>query len=57
MAKRLTDEGLHVVALERGPDRDTQPNFAYPRVVDELEGSVHWRFFAKSRAGNFYHSP
>lgn len=44
MAKRLTDEGLHVVALERGPDRDTQPDFAYPRVVDELEGSVHRRF-------------
>lgn len=44
MAKQLTDAGLHVVALERGPDRDTQPDFAYPRVVDELEGSVHRRF-------------
>jgi gluconate 2-dehydrogenase alpha chain len=30
-----------VVVLERGPDRDTQPDFAYPKVVDELEGSVH----------------
>jgi gluconate 2-dehydrogenase alpha chain len=44
MAKELTDAGLSVVVLERGPDRDTQPNFAYPRVVDELEGSVHRRY-------------
>ena len=44
MAKELTDAGLHVVVLERGPDRDTQPDFAYPRVVDELEGSVHRKY-------------
>src|ERR1700761_7943772 len=44
MAKELTDAGLTVVALERGPDRDTQPDFAYPRVIDELEGSVHRRY-------------
>lgn len=44
MAKELTDAGLRVVALERGVDRDTQPDFAYPRVVDELEGSVHRRY-------------
>ena len=44
MAKELTDAGLSVVALERGADRDTQPDFAYPRNVDELEGSVHRRY-------------
>ncbi|MRX06852.1 GMC family oxidoreductase [Pseudoduganella sp. FT25W] len=44
MAKELTDAGLSVVCLERGPDRDTQPDFAYPRVVDELEGSVHRKY-------------
>src|SRR3984957_20904882 len=44
LAKELTDAGLRVVALERGADRDTQPDFAYPKVVDELEGSVHRRF-------------
>ncbi|MEQ7922655.1 GMC family oxidoreductase [Xanthomonas sp. WHRI 1810A] len=44
MAKELTDAGLHVVVLERGADRDTQPDFAYPKVVDELEGSVHRRY-------------
>jgi len=27
MAKTLTDEGLSVVALERGPARDTAPDF------------------------------
>jgi gluconate 2-dehydrogenase alpha chain len=44
MAKELTGAGLSVVALERGPDRDTQPDFAYPKAVDELEGSVHRRY-------------
>jgi len=44
MAKELTDAGLHVVVLERGPDRDTQPDFSYPRVIDELEGSVHRKY-------------
>jgi gluconate 2-dehydrogenase alpha chain len=44
MAKELTEEGLSVVALERGADRDTQPDFSYPRVADELEGSVHRRY-------------
>jgi choline dehydrogenase-like flavoprotein len=44
MAKELTDAGFNVVCLERGPDRDTQPDFAYPRVVDELEGSVHRKY-------------
>ena len=44
LAKELTDAGLSVVALERGIDRDTQPDFAYPRVVDELEGSIHRRY-------------
>ena len=43
MAKELTAAGLNVVVLERGPDRDTQPDFAYPKVVDELEGSIHHR--------------
>ena len=44
MAKQMTDAGLSVVGLERGADRDTQPDFAYPKVADELEGSVHRKF-------------
>ena len=44
MAKELTDAGLNVVCIERGPDRDTQPDFSYPRNIDELEGSVHRKY-------------
>jgi gluconate 2-dehydrogenase alpha chain len=29
MAKELTDAGLSVVVLERGPARDTSPDFDY----------------------------
>ena len=44
MAKELTDAGLRVVALERGPDRDTPTDFSYPKVADEIQGSVHREF-------------
>jgi gluconate 2-dehydrogenase alpha chain len=40
MAKTLTDAGLSVVALERGPARDTSPDFEYPRIVDELKHAI-----------------
>jgi gluconate 2-dehydrogenase alpha chain len=40
LAKTLTDAGLHVVALERGPARDTSPDFEYPRIVDELRHGI-----------------
>jgi gluconate 2-dehydrogenase alpha chain len=40
MAKTLTDAGLSVVALERGPTRDTSPDFEYPRIADELKYGV-----------------
>ena len=36
MAKELTEAGLNVVALERGPMRDNWPDGAYPQVIDEL---------------------
>jgi gluconate 2-dehydrogenase alpha chain len=36
MAKELTEAGLKVVALERGPNRDTYPEGAYPKSIDEL---------------------
>ena len=36
MAKELTEAGLKVVALERGPSRDTYPEGAYPGSIDEL---------------------
>lgn len=40
MAKTLTDAGLNVVALERGPARDTSPDFEYPRIADELRHAI-----------------
>jgi gluconate 2-dehydrogenase alpha chain len=40
LAKTLTDAGLHVVALERGPARDTSPDFEYPRIADELRYGI-----------------
>ena len=40
LAKTLTDAGLSVVALERGPARDTSPDFEFPRIVDELRHAV-----------------
>ena len=50
MAKTLTDAGLSVVALERGPTRDTAPDFEYPRIIDELKYGVRgdlWQPLAK----------
>jgi gluconate 2-dehydrogenase alpha chain len=40
LAKTLTDAGLSVVALERGPARDTSPDFEFPRIADELKYGV-----------------
>lgn len=40
MAKTLTDQPISVVALERGPARDTSPDFEYPRIADELRYGI-----------------
>ncbi|WP_449256411.1 GMC family oxidoreductase [Bosea sp. (in: a-proteobacteria)] len=45
MAKELTEVGLRVVALERGPARDTQPDGAYPKVLDELTYNIRKKLF------------
>lgn len=45
MAKELTEAGLHVVALERGPMQDTYPEGSYPQVIDELTYSVRKKLF------------
>jgi len=39
-AQELTDAGLNVVALERGQWRNTQPDFAYPQIMDELKYGI-----------------
>ena len=40
MAMELAQTGLTVLALERGKDQDTVPDFAYPKVVDEIAQSA-----------------
>jgi gluconate 2-dehydrogenase alpha chain len=40
MAIELAQEGLSVLALERGDDAETVPNWAYPKVVDEIAQSA-----------------
>jgi gluconate 2-dehydrogenase alpha chain len=36
MAKELAETGLSIVVLERGGPRDTNPDFMYPTIHDEL---------------------
>ncbi len=45
MARELAEAGLKVVALERGAMRDTQPDGAYPQVLDELTYSIRKKLF------------
>ena len=45
MGMELTEAGLHVVALERGENRDTYPDFAYPRIADELTYGIRHKLF------------
>lgn len=40
MAIELAKTGLSVLALERGADQDTVPDWAYPKVVDEIAQSA-----------------
>lgn len=45
MAKELTEAGLQVVALERGPARDTYPDGVYPQTMDELTYNSRKKLF------------
>src|SRR5918993_3103878 len=45
MGMELTSAGLQVLALERGGRRDTQPDFAYPRITDELTYGIRGKLF------------
>lgn len=49
MGMELADEGLEILALERGPERDTVPNFRYPDVADELRFGVRFDFMQRPR--------
>ncbi|GAA4340605.1 GMC family oxidoreductase [Pigmentiphaga soli] len=53
MAKELTEAGLAVVALERGAYRDTYPDGAYPKTMDELPNLQRWKLFQNLNQGSF----
>lgn len=40
LGMELAEAGLEVLALERGDDRETIPDFAYPKMIDELKYGV-----------------
>lgn len=48
MGMEMTDAGLSVVALERGEKRDTYPDFAYPRIADELTYGIRLKLFQEA---------
>ncbi len=47
MAKELTEAGQRVVMLERGGERSTATDGAYPGSLDELEGNYRFKIFQK----------
>ncbi|MCC9625958.1 GMC family oxidoreductase [Thalassospira sp. MA62] len=47
MGMELCNEGLDVLALERGDDRDTVPDWKYPNVADELKYGIRYGFMQK----------
>ncbi|MEJ0027154.1 MAG: GMC family oxidoreductase [Rhizomicrobium sp.] len=47
LSMELAKEGLNVVALERGKNRDTSPDFTYPKAVDELKYGIRGELFRK----------
>lgn len=49
LSMELALEGLEVLALERGDDRNTVPDFQYPNVVDELKYAIRYGFMQKPR--------
>lgn len=40
MAMELADSGLEILALERGDPADTVPDWAYPKITDEIAQSA-----------------
>lgn len=48
MGMELTEEGLEVLALEQGPDRDTVPDWSYPAMADELTYAVRLKMMRQT---------
>ena len=49
LGMELSQEGLDIVALERGADQDTVPEFKYPDMLDELRYGVRLGLVLKPR--------
>ncbi|WCR11041.1 GMC family oxidoreductase [Paracoccus stylophorae] len=49
LAMELAQDGLDIVALERGPMRRTVPDFKYPDVLDELTYSHRFELMQRPR--------
>ncbi|WP_185984527.1 GMC family oxidoreductase [Aureimonas mangrovi] len=49
LGMELANEGLEILALERGEDRNTVPDFKYPEVIDELKYAIRMGFMQKPR--------
>ncbi|MEI2386354.1 GMC family oxidoreductase [Breoghania sp. JC706] len=49
MSMELAQEGLEVLALERGDDRNTVPDFQYPNIIDELKYGIRYELMQKPR--------
>jgi gluconate 2-dehydrogenase alpha chain len=47
LSMELANEGLNVVALERGEYRDTSPDYTYPKAADELRYGIRGDMFRK----------
>jgi gluconate 2-dehydrogenase alpha chain len=47
LGMELATEGLNVVALERGKNRDTSPDFTYPKAADELKYGIRGELFRR----------
>ena len=45
ISKELTEAGLNVLALERGPMQDTDPDGVYPQTMDELTFNSRKKLF------------
>lgn len=49
LGMELAEEGLDILALERGSDRHTVPDFQYPKIADELRYGIRYGLMQKPR--------
>lgn len=49
LGMELAEEGLEILALERGPDQNTVPEFRYPHMIDELSYGERHKLMLRPR--------